>query len=106
MTIRASATIDDLFRFDGKAELINGEIVHMPATGGLPGYAGDEIFASLRAYARRVKRGRAVSDNKAFRVSLPHRGSFSPDAGYDLGPAPTMRFYDGAPVFAVEVRSE
>lgn len=106
MSVRTAATIDDLFRFDGKAELVNGEIVHMPATGGLPGYAGDEIYASLRDYARRVRRGHAVGDNKAFRVTLPRRGSFSPDAAYHIGPAPTMRFYDGAPVFAAEVRSE
>ena len=106
MQTKLPATIEDLFRFDGKAELVNGEIVHMPATGGLPGYAGDEIFASLREYARRTGRGHAVSDNKAFRVDLPHRGSFSPDAAYFTGPKPTMRFYDGAPVFAAEVRSE
>ena len=106
MTAKTLATIDDLFRFDGKAELVNGEIVHMPATGGLPGFAGDEIFSSLRDYARRTKRGHAVGDNKAFRVTLPNRGSFSPDAAYHLGSRPTMRFYDGAPVFAAEVRSE
>src|SRR6266403_4293777 len=80
MTVKTRATIDDLFRIEGKAELVNGEIVHMPATGGLPGYAGDEIFASLRAYVKRTKRGRAIGDNKAFRVRLAHRESFSPDA--------------------------
>ena len=106
MSIKTPATIEDLFRFDGKAELINGEIVHMPATGGLPGFAGDEIFSSLREYARRTGFGRAVSDNKAFRVDLPHRGSFSPDAAFFTGPKPTMQFYDGAPAFAAEVRSE
>jgi hypothetical protein len=41
MTLKTRATIDDLFRFKGKAELIDGEIVHMPATGGWPGYAAD-----------------------------------------------------------------
>jgi Uma2 family endonuclease len=106
MTIKTRPTIDDLFRFEGKAELVNGEIVHMPATGGLPGYAGDEIFASLRAYAKRTRRGRAVGDNKAFRVRLPHRESFSPDAAYFVGPSPRMRFFDGPPLFAAEVRSE
>jgi Uma2 family endonuclease len=108
MTLKTPATIDDLFRVEGKAELVNGEIVLMPATGALPGFAGDEIFASLREYARRTKRGRAIGDNKAFRVTLPHRGSFSPDAAYFLGTKPSakMKFYDGAPVFAAEVRSE
>ena len=106
MTVKTRATIEDLYAVEGKAEIVNGEIVHMPATGAMPGYAGDEIFASLRAYARRTGRGRAVSDNKAFRVDLPHRESFSPDAAYYIGPKAGMKFYEGAPVFAVEVKSE
>jgi Uma2 family endonuclease len=77
----------------------------MAPTGGTPGYAGDEIFASLREYARRIGKGIAVGDNKAFLVSLPHRKSFSPDAAYYTGPV-SARFYEGAPAFAVEVRSE
>ena len=104
---KTRATIEDLSRVPGKAELVNGEIVHMPATGIAPGYAGDEIFASLREYARRTKVGLAVGDNKGFRVNLPHRDSFSPDAAYYVGPTHrTMRFYEGAPVFAAELRSE
>ena len=109
MTIlnKPTATIDDLFHFKGKAELVNGEIVHMPPTGHWPGYAADEIYVSLRAYVKRTKRGHAVSDNRAFKVNLPHRGSFSPDAAYfALSHDPRMKFYDGAPAFAVEVRSE
>lgn len=106
MTLKTRATIEDLYRVEGKAEIINGEIVHMPATGAMPGYAGDEIFASLRAYARQVQRGRAVGDNKAFIVDLPHRESFSPDAAYYLGTSSGMKFFQGAPIFAVEVRSE
>jgi Uma2 family endonuclease len=106
MPTQTRATIDDLMRVEGKAELIDGEIVHMPATGAWPGYAADEIFASLREYAKRVRRGRAVADNKAFRVDLPNRGSFSPDAAYYVGPSSKMKFYEGAPRFAAEVRSE
>lgn len=109
MTLQAPAkraTIDDLARVPEKAELVNGEIVLMPPTGASPGYAGDEIFASLRDYVRMTRRGRAISDNKGFRVNLPHRESFSPDAAYYVGPNPGMKFYEGAPIFAVEVRSE
>lgn len=91
---------------NGKAEIVNGELVLMSPTGGQPGYAGDEIFASLRQHARLTKRGLAVGDNKGFRVNLPNRLSFSPDAAFYVGPSPGMRFYEGAPVFAVEVRSE
>jgi Uma2 family endonuclease len=50
--------------------------------------------------------GRAIGDNAGFAVELPNRKSFSPDAGYYIGPRTGMRFFEGAPAFAVEVRSE
>jgi Uma2 family endonuclease len=106
MSTRTEATIEDLYKVEGKAEIVNGEIVHMPPTGGIPGHAGDEIFVSLRNHGRRTGIGRAVGDNKAFVVNLPHRKSFSPDAAFFVGGEPSPKFYDSAPVFAVEVRSE
>jgi Uma2 family endonuclease len=106
MSTKVEATIEDLYKVEGKAELVNGEIILMSPTGCLPGYAGDEIFSSLREYSRRFKVGRAVGDNKAFVVDLPHRKSFSPDAAFYVGADSGMRFFQGAPVFAVEVRSE
>jgi Uma2 family endonuclease len=106
MNTEVEATINDLYKVPGKAELVNGEIVFMSPTGSLSGYAGDEIFASLRDYRRRVNFGRAVGDNKAFVVNLPHRKSFSPDAAFFIGADSGMKFFQGAPVFAVEVRSE
>lgn len=90
----------------GKAEIIDGEVMLMSPTGAAPGFAGDEIFASLHAYARRTGSGRAVGDNKGFLVDLPNRGSFSPDAAYFVGEATGMKFFQGAPIFAAEVRSE
>lgn len=108
MAVKTRATIEDLYHVpeDRKAELVNGEIVLMSPTGIEPGYAGDEIFASLREHAKRTKTGRAVGDNKGFRVKLLHRESFSPDAAFYLGNPSGMKFFEGAPVFAVEVRSE
>ena len=106
MGARAKATIDDLYRVEGKAEIVDGEIVPMSPTGAAPNDAAFEVTASLKAYARKTGRGRAVGDNAAFRVDLPHRQSFSPDAAYYVGPDPGMKFYEGAPVFAVEVRSD
>jgi Uma2 family endonuclease len=100
------ATIEDLYQIKEKAELVNGEIVLMPPTGDDPGYAGDEVFVSLREYARRTGTGRAVSDNKGFHVNLPRRKSFSPDAAYLITERAGMKFIEGAPLFAVEVRSE
>jgi Uma2 family endonuclease len=106
MSTKVEATIEDLLKVKKKAEIVNGEIILMSPTGSLPGYAGDEIFTSLREYSKRQKYGRAVGDNKGFVVNLPHRKSFSPDAAFYVGVDSGMKFYQGAPVFAVEVRSE
>lgn len=106
MSTKTEATIEDLYKVDGKAELVDGEIVHMSPTGQEPGYASREILFSLRQYERRTKSGYAVGDNAAFKVNLPHRKSFSPDAAFYVGGELTMKFFEGAPVFAAEVRSE
>jgi Uma2 family endonuclease len=105
MSTKTEATIEDLYRVEGKAEIVDGEIVHMPPTGGLPNMAALEIIVSLRQYAKHIKNGHAVGDNAAFVVDLPHRKSFSPDAAFYVGSI-TMKFFEGAPVFAAEVRSE
>lgn len=104
----ALPTIEDLYRVPehGKAELVNGGIVHMSPTGFLPHYAASEIYAHLRDYVRRTRRGYAIADNAGFIVRLPHRRSFSPDAAFYTGQPTGMKFLEGAPVFAVEVRSE
>jgi Uma2 family endonuclease len=106
MTVKTEATIEDLARVDGKAEIVDGELILMPPTGDDPIYASGEIFAGLREYSRQTKQGRAVPDNAGFRVHLPHRESFSPDAAFYVGPRAGMKFFEGAPRFAVEVRSE
>lgn len=89
-----------------KAEILRGKLVLMSPTGGDPGYAGDVIFVRLFSYVEKLGVGRAVCDNKAFLIRSPNRRSLSPDAAYFVGPPPGMRFYRGAPQFAVEVRSE
>ena len=108
MVANLEATIDDLYALpsEQKAEIVDGEIVLMSPTGAAPSYAASEIFVSLRAYARQMKNGLAVNDNAAFRVDLPNRKSFSPDVAFYLGKWTGMKFFEGAPVFAVEVRSE
>ena len=105
MSIKVEATIEDLYKVEGKAELVNGEIVHMSPTGLLPHYAAREITRSLSLYEEATGRGYAIGDNTAFVVNLPHRKSFSPDAAFYTGKL-TMKFGEGAPIFAVEVRSE
>ena len=105
MSITTRATIDDLYHVQGKAELVQGEIVRMAPTGDDPGYAGGEVFVNLREYAKRTRTGRAYPDGVGFHVDLPHREAFSPDAAYHIGPRTGMRFPEGAPIFAVEIRS-
>ena len=106
MNTKVEATIEDLYRVKGKAEIVNGKIIRLSPAGGLPGYAADQILFSLHQYNKRYKLGFAVGGNVAFVVSLSHRKSFCPDAGFYIGPNPGMKFFEGAPVFAVEVRNE
>jgi Uma2 family endonuclease len=105
MRASGSATVEDLRHVPEKAELVGGEIVRMSAVGLRHGYASAEIVASLREYARRTGRGYALGDNVGFIVNLPNRRSFSPDAAFHVGPM-TDDFVEGAPIFAVEIRSK
>jgi Uma2 family endonuclease len=104
------ATVDDLMGVEGKAELIGGKVVHYMATGIRPNEVAGNIYVSLRAFSRRVGRGKAFTDNVGYAVPVMASGreSFSPDTSYYDGPLPLdlMRFVAGAPTFAVEVRSE
>ena len=108
MPVKSQATIESLYHVpeNGKAEIVNGELRLMSPTGDLPGSAALEIVVSLHAYSRRTGTGRAYGDNVGFIVNLPNRKSFSPDAAYYVGPRAGGKFLEGAPVFAVEVRSE
>lgn len=112
MVVRApaAATLDDLYKVEGKAELIGGRIICMPI-GHLPAIVAGEIFALLREFVRRLGVGVGYPDAIGFaqRPPMPSgRESFSPDAAYYTGPLPKnlMRFIDGAPDFAAEVHIE
>lgn len=107
MTTKARSTIEDLYHLpeNGKAEIVDGEILPMPPTGDIPARAGGAVYISLRLHEGKTP-GRAYPDNTGFRVSLPNRESFSPDAAWHTGQPTGMKFLEGAPVFAVEIRSE
>ena len=107
---QAQATLDDLYREEGKAELIGGMIVPLMPTGHLPNRVAFRIARSLDDHAERMGRGVVYTDNMGFAVPTLASGrqSFSPDASYYDGPMPAnpMRFIEGPPTLAVEVRSE
>jgi len=106
MSIKTRATIEDLYTVEGKAELVNGEIVHMPPAGDDPGFASLKVASRLLHYTEQTGQGRAYGDGTGFHVNLPHREAFGPDAAYHIGPRTGMNFLEGAPVFAVEIRSK
>lgn len=110
MVTRTEATIEDLYnapRDDGTYELVNGELVRMSPTGFAPSRVAGQIYRFLAAYEEVMGSGYALSDNTGYVVNLPRRKSFSPDASYALhAPDDRMRFIEGAPIFAAEVRSE
>ena len=107
MTAKTEATVDDLYRVPehGKAEIVNGELVLMSPERGVPGRAAGKIYIRLNDYERRFGGGYAFPDNVGFIVNLPNRRSFSPDAAFYKGELRGGLFLEGAPIFAVEVRS-
>lgn len=108
--IQPEATLADLYREKGKAELIGGRIVRFMSTGDWPALIAGEIFVSLRLYGRKTNRGRAYPDGVGYAVPqlASGRQSFSPDTSfYDGPPKPkNMQFIQGVPLVAVEVRSD
>ncbi|HEX3150646.1 MAG TPA: Uma2 family endonuclease [Gemmataceae bacterium] len=104
------ATLADLARVDGKAELIGGMVVPLMPTGFHPGRIGGRIFRSLDDHAQRTGHGVALPDNVGFAVPelTSGRESFSPDASLFVGRLPDdeMDFIEGSPTLAVEVRSK
>lgn len=107
---KVRATIDDLYRARGKAELIAGKIVPLMPMGHKSSRVASQITRSLHDYAEAVQCGATYTGKMAFTVPELSSGreSFSPDASYYDGPLPSneMDFIDGPPKLAVEVRSK
>ncbi len=110
MIAQPRATLDDLYRVEGPAELINGRIVKLMPSGRRPGRVALRITRSLDDYAVQTGRGEALPDGVGYAVPelMSGREAFCPDASYIVCPpqANDMRFVDGPPTFAAEVRSE
>ncbi|MGI8687965.1 MAG: Uma2 family endonuclease [Thermomicrobiales bacterium] len=109
MVIHREATIEDLYHVpdDGKYELVDARLVHISPTGARPGHVAVTVAFYLMLYQRETGQGTVFGDNVGFIVNLPRRRSFSPDAAYaDDVEIDTDDFVEGAPIFAVEVRSK
>jgi Uma2 family endonuclease len=105
------ATLDDLLKVREKAELIGGRIVYFMPAGEQHGEVAFEIAARLRDHKKQTGTGQAFADNVGIALPAPlpsGRLSFCPDAAYMNTPrtGTNMKFVQGPPTFAVEVRSE
>ena len=105
------ASLDDLMKVEGKAELIGGRIVQYMPTGFLPGRIARRITRSLEDWVASGGQGEVIEDNVGYGLTYPllsGRESFSPDSSLYTGTLPQnlMRYVTGYPDFAVEVRSE
>jgi Uma2 family endonuclease len=109
MKTRTQVTIEDLYKVDGRAELVDGEIIQMSPTGDSPSRASYRIGLSLGGYEQRSSLGLTYPDGTGFIIDLARRKVFSPDVAFYTGPKSkgvNMKFIEGAPTFAVEIRSE
>ena len=103
------ATIDDLHRVVGRAELIGGRILRLPMFGVLPARVVGRLALSLNHHAEQTGQGEMLTSTVAYAVPPLRSGrqSFCASVSFRNGPPPTnpMSFIDGPPTFAVEVRT-
>ena len=67
----ATATLDDLYAVEGKAELIAGRIVKFMPSGDAPSNAAFEIAVRLRDYAKNTGTGKAYADGVGYALASP-----------------------------------
>jgi Uma2 family endonuclease len=100
------ATLEDLWEVEGRAELIDGEIVPVTPAGHRPTRAAARIWRSLDDYEAMHGTGYGVSEGTGFIVQTPRTQVLSPDAAWWVGDSVEPGQIRGAPAFAAEVRSE
>ena len=67
--------LNDLYEFDGKAELIDGRIIPLMASGDRPSEIAFEIAVHLRSYVKQTGRGIARADGLGYAVPELSSGS-------------------------------
>ena len=109
-TPERQATIADLYRTEGKAELIDGRIILYSPKGRASCLAKDKILYCLHKHAEKTGEGEANSTCLGYVIPRLTNGreSFCADTSYYRGPLPDdpWSFIYGPPTFAVEVRGE
>lgn len=100
------ATLEDLWDVEGRAELIDGQIVAMSPTGKRPAWAAAVIHRSLERLEGRIA-GMVVSQSAGFVLETPRTQMLSPDVAWWTGDADLDgEFFTGPPALAVEIRSK
>ena len=100
------ATLEDLYRVEGRAELVDGKIVRMTPTGYRPSEAAHRIRISLDSYKDAYGGGHPVSESGGFILKTPRTQMLVPDVAWWTGALSEGELLTGAPVFAAEVRSQ
>jgi len=100
------ATLEDLWEFRGRAELIDGRIVEMSPKSFRSGEAAHRIRLSLDAHRLVHGGGHAISEGLGFVFATPGTQLFIPDVFWWTHALPETELLRGAPAFAVEVRSQ
>lgn len=99
------ATLEDLWEFEGRAELIDGEILPVTPAGHRPIRSAARIWRSLDDYEAAHGGGFAVSEGANFVLRIPGTQVLSPDTAWWVGDTVVPGPIEGAPLFAAEVRS-
>jgi Uma2 family endonuclease len=92
MITKTRATLEDLYATPGKAELVNGELALMSSTGGILGFAGDDIF---------------FPDVLVFAAEVRNENNYGPKAEEDMAAQRANDFVAGGQVvWDVDLLSE
>lgn len=105
MLMKRQATLDDLEHVEERAEIANGKVLLVPG-GGFPHMrAAKWIVQCLDVYEKQTQLGYSMTSDTYYAVALPNRLSFCPDAAFYTGRPWGDKRMEGAPLFAIEVRS-